>query len=172
MAAKLPWIRRTFNFDFPVELYPDIIERLRGAPPRAEEWIRRLPPRILTLKDGDTWSIQENIGHLLDLDDLHLGRLDDFAAGLSVLRAADMQNMKSHTAGHNQRRIEDVLADFRHERGRLVARVEALQDVDFSRSALHPRLKAPMRLVDMLYFTASHDDYHLARIAELSRFFG
>ena len=171
MAAKVPWIKRTFNFDYPVGYYPDIIERLRGTPARAEEWIRRLPARILTLKDGDTWSIQENIGHLLDLDDLHVGRLDDFAAGLAVLRAADMENMKTHTAGHNKRPVTDVLADFRRERGRLVERVERLEEADFTRSALHPRLKTPMRLVDMLFFTASHDDYHLARVAELSRFF-
>jgi hypothetical protein len=35
--------------------------------------------------------------------------------------------------------------------------------------ALHPRLKVNMRLVDMLYFQAEHDDYHLTRISELRR---
>lgn len=172
MAAKIPWIKRTFQFDFPVGVYPDIIERLRGTPARAEEWVRRVPARILTLKDGDTWSIQENIGHLLDLDDVHLGRLDDFAAGLDVLRAADMENRKTHTAGHNNRPVTDVLADFRRERGQLVERVERLEEHEFARAALHPRLKTPMRLVDMLFFTAAHDDYHLAPVAELSRMFG
>jgi hypothetical protein len=29
----------------------------------------------------------------------------------------------------------------------------------------------PMRLVDMVFFQAEHDDYHLARISELMRLF-
>jgi hypothetical protein len=30
-------------------------------------------------------------------------------------------------------------------------------------------LKVQMRLVDMLFFQAEHDDYHLARISELKK---
>jgi hypothetical protein len=36
---------------------------------------------------------------------------------------------------------------------------------------LHPRLNQPMRVVDLLFFVAEHDDYHLARISELIREF-
>jgi uncharacterized damage-inducible protein DinB len=39
----------------------------------------------------------------------------------------------------------------------------------FSRSALHPRLGMPMRLVDLMLFVAEHDDHHLASITELAR---
>ena len=35
--------------------------------------------------------------------------------------------------------------------------------------ALHPRLLVTMRLVDLCHFTAEYDDYHLARISELSK---
>ena len=45
-------------------------------------------------------------------------------------------------------------------------RLDALDGSDFARSALHPRLNKPMRLYDMLYFHAEHDDYHLATITE------
>jgi len=37
------------------------------------------------------------------------------------------------------------------------------------RTALHPRLQQPMRVLDMAFFTAEHDDHHLARMTELSR---
>jgi hypothetical protein len=50
--------------------------------------------------------------------------------------------------------------------------VERLEGFDadlFARSALHPRLNVQMRLVDMLFFQAEHDDYHLARISELKK---
>jgi len=46
-----------------------------------------------------------------------------------------------------------------------------LEPESFARVAIHPRLNIPMRLVDMLYFQAEHDDYHLARISELVRLF-
>jgi hypothetical protein len=41
----------------------------------------------------------------------------------------------------------------------------------FASVAHHPRLNVPMRLVDMIFFQAEHDDFHLARISELIRLF-
>jgi hypothetical protein len=42
---------------------------------------------------------------------------------------------------------------------------------DFRRTAMHPRLKRAMRVVDMMLFHAEHDDYHFARIRTLVRTF-
>ncbi|HKD64328.1 MAG TPA: DinB family protein [Candidatus Acidoferrales bacterium] len=63
MAQPL-WFERKFDFSFPVELYPEIIERLRGTPARLEERVENIEAGRLTARDGDKWSIQENIGHL------------------------------------------------------------------------------------------------------------
>jgi len=173
MGAKLKWIDRRWTFDGPVEVFPDVLERLRGTPARIEDLVRGAGGDVLTQREREgTWSIQENIGHLLDLDGLHSGRIDDFLAGAATLRAADMSNRATNQAGHNGRAIDKVLGDFRRERGAFVARLEGLSDSDFARSSVHPRLKAPMRLVDMCRFTADHDDYHLARMRELLRMFG
>ncbi len=172
MSARLTWFKRQFNFDYPVDLYPDIIERLRGTPARLADRVGALPRDVLTRREGDTWSIQENAGHLIDLDALHLARIDDYLAGVAVLRAADTTNRKTHEARHNERPIADILKEFRHERMAFVDRVESLRPEDFARTAEHPRLKAPMRLVDCLTFFACHDDYHLARISELIQLFG
>ena len=38
---------------------------------------------------------------------------------------------------------------------------------DAARTALHPRLQKQMRLVDMCYFSAEHDDHHLAMMRAL-----
>jgi hypothetical protein len=43
----------------------------------------------------------------------------------------------------------------------------SLTDEQLERAALHPRLKTPMRIVDLAYFVAEHDDHHLARVREL-----
>ena len=100
-----------------------------------------------------------------------MGRLDDYDAGAETLRAADMTNRRTHEANHNARSIEDVLSEFGTLRGQLVARLEGLRPVAFARSAMHPRLGKPMRVVDMMLFHAEHDDYQLARIQALIRRF-
>jgi hypothetical protein len=38
---------------------------------------------------------------------------------------------------------------------------------DFAKTSFHPRLKTTMRLCDMLFFQAEHDQYHLERIKNL-----
>ncbi len=171
MPNRVPWTQRRFDFDFPADLFPELLERLRGTPARVEEIARALPPNVLRRRDGETWSIQENIGHLANLESLFSGRLDDFEVGATTLRAADMSNQETHEAAHNARPIKEVLNEFRTLRRQLVARLAALSPADFSRTARHPRLQQPMRIVDMLLFHAEHDDYHLARIRELVRLF-
>jgi len=51
----------------------------------------------------------------------------------------------------------------------MVSQLEAADQADWVRSALHPRLKTPMRLLDLAFFVAEHDDHHLATISELIR---
>jgi len=166
---SLRWTDRRFTFDLPEELFPFVVERLRGTPARIEDKVRDLSSTLLTRRDGDTWSIQEHIGHLLDLDELHTGRLDDFLAGAEVLRAADITNRRTWDAGYNERPLADLLASFRRERERFVARLDGWDASLLSRTALHPRLQQPMRVIDMAFFTAEHDDHHLAKMTELAR---
>jgi len=166
---SLPWFERTFRFDTPEALFPVVVERLRGTPARIEDKVHLLPPALLTRRDGDGWSIQEHIGHLLDLDELHTGRLDDFLAGAEVLRPADLTNRKTWEARHNDRPLPDLLADFRRERGAFVARLDAWDRDLLAITARHPRLQQPMRVIDMALFTAEHDDHHLARMTAIAR---
>ena len=169
--AHWPWIERTFHFDFPVGKMPDLLERLRGTPARVTERVAGLSGELLTRGDGQSWSIQENVGHLIDLGYLPLRRLEQIIAGEAVLIAADMKNEKTHLALYNQRDMNDLLGEFRRDRAALVARLESLSQSDWGKSALHPRLAQPMRIVDIVCFDAEHDDYHLARIGSLIRKF-
>lgn len=168
---RIKWTERKFEFNFPVELYPELIERMRGTPARIEDRVNGLPQSVLVRRDGDSWSVQENIGHLLDLEPLFWGRLDDFDMGLTTLRAADMTNRKTHDARHNEQSIQSILSAFRAARLAALNRLERNESAYFARTALHPRLKKPMRVTDMIYFQSEHDDYHLARISELIRKF-
>ncbi len=169
VITQTNWIERKFNFEFPAGLFPCMLERVRGTPARIKEMIQLYPRNIFTVRVNGGWSIQEHVGHLFDLDELHDSRIDDFLSGASVLRAADMTNRKTDTANHNASSIEAVLHVFRKARSRFVQRLEVLDDRQVALVAEHPRLKQPMRLVDMVYFVAEHDDHHLARIASLAR---
>jgi len=170
MRPRIPWIERTWTFDFPVGLWPEVVERFSAAPARAEDHVNGLSDDALNWRRSDeTWSIKENIGHLLDLEDLLDRRIDDFLAGRGTLSAADMSNAATRDADHNARPVGEILSALRAERERLVARLEGLAPPDFARTSLHPRLKTPMRLVDAVAFACDHDDYHLATVADLVR---
>jgi DinB superfamily len=169
---RVKWIERKFTFDFPAEIYPEMIERVRGTPARLEDRLKSIAPEVLTRRDGERWSIQENVGHLLDLESLVQQRLDEYEAAAAELHAADMSNRKTYAANHNDVPLNTVLSAFRDQRSQLVARLEELDAEMFARKSFHPRLKVEMRLVDMLFFQAEHDDFHLARISELLRLFG
>jgi hypothetical protein len=165
-----PWFERRFAFDRLTEAdLTVVVERLRGTAARLEDKVAKLPREVLVRREGESWSIQEHVGHLLDLDALHHGRLDDYEAGAAVLREADLANRRTHEARHNERALPDLLAAFRHERERFVKRLESFEPRKLSAVAEHPRLRQPMRVVDMALFVAEHDDHHLARITELAR---
>lgn len=167
MIALTPWFERKFNFDFPLGHFPLFLERLRGAAPRLEEITRGLAPEILTRRLDDKWSIQEQVGHLLDADELHEARLDDYRAGRLELRSANLSNSRTTAANHNAAVLGELLARFRQRRAAFVGQLETADEALIGRSALHPRLQQPMRLVDMVYFVAEHDDHHIAKIREL-----
>ncbi len=172
MNQRVVWFERSFTLDLPLWMYPNVVERVRGTPARLEDRLSVLPREILTKRDSDNWSIQEQAGHLLDLGTLDLGRLDDYEAGLATLRTADLKNRKTHEADHNANSIENILAEFRRERGEFVRRLDEFDAEFIARIALHPRLQLPMRVIDLVYFIAEHDDHHLARINNLIRGFG
>ncbi len=163
------WFERRFNFDIPVARMPYLIERLRGTPARIEEKVRRVTASALTSRFENTWSIQENIGHLTDLEQLHLARLEDLEQHLTDLRPADLTNKPTWDANHNSKTIAAVCREFRTIRQRLVSRLEQWKTEELDFHAMHPRLKVPMRAIDVAVFAAEHDDYHMERVHELVR---
>jgi len=164
-----PWAARRFSFDYPVERLPVFLDRLRGTVARVAAAVKHLPASVLTRRpDPASWSIQEHVGHLHDLEDLHHRRLDELERGVDTLAAADMSNRATWDAGHNERPFAAVFADFEARRARLVERLERCDPERLATAAMHPRLRQPMRIVDVAFFAAEHDDFHLARMHALA----
>jgi uncharacterized damage-inducible protein DinB len=169
MIPQTRWTDRTFQFTLPVGAFPCVLERFRGTPPRLDEKIRLLPPRVLTLRIANGWSIQEHAGHLWNLEELGEKRLREFLAGEKLLTAADMENRKTFAALHNERAIGEILSGFRKSRAALVEVLDSLSEDQVAYAAQHPRLNVPMRVIDWVFFMCEHDDHHLARMQELAR---
>jgi len=171
MVPMTKWIDRKFEFYFPEGVFPCILARIKGTPARLEEIASGLTPEVLTASVENGWTIQENIGHLVDAEALFSGRLTDYLNGSETLTPANLDGKKTSQSNHNAKDIKDILHMFRLVRGSFVSQLEALDENMAGRSAHHPRLNKPMRLVDMVYFMAEHDDFHIARIYELIEMF-
>jgi uncharacterized damage-inducible protein DinB len=163
------WFDRTFPDKPPLEAFPFVIERLRGAPARIEERTAGLASDLLARRAVGAWSIQEHVGHLGDLEPLWFARLDDLISGQTELRPADLTNRRTHQAEHNRADLPSLLGVFRAERQRFVDRLDNMDSAEAGLTALHPRLKQPMRLIDHCHFVADHDDHHMALISAMLR---
>ena len=162
----LPWLEYCWTFDFPTGMFRAVLERLRGAPARLDELLRGAPPAALMRHEPGTWSAQENAGHLWVVDALWQIRIREFLAGAPALTAADMSNRATEAGGYHGQPMPVILAGFRAARGETVAMLDRLTLADAGRLAHHPRLDREIRLVDLCFFAAEHDDHHLAVIRE------
>jgi hypothetical protein len=167
MIEQTPWIERNFNFEFPVGYYPSILVRLMGTAARISEMTEGVPEQVLSLKPSEKWSAKEHIGHLIDLDILHITRLQEYIDQVEVLKPADMTNQQTFNARHNEKSVDELIVQFRDDRGQFLRKLMAVPDLLLASTVMHPRLKVPLRLVDMAYFVAEHDDHHLATMHNL-----
>ena len=165
---QVPWFERKFDFSSEQNTFPAIMERLRGTPIRIEALCKNLnEPQLIQSVNG-SWSIKQNIGHLTDLEPIWQGRMQDILDGKKWLREADLSNSLTHESPHNKKKISKLLLDFEKTRQNLIEILSRISEEDVFRAALHPRLRQPLRTIDLFTFVADHDDHHLARMRELS----
>ena len=163
------WFDRTFPAIADNGLLPGIIERLEGTPARLTEKVRKLSNDLVQEFPDDKWSIKKEIGHLTDLEPLWYERLLQIIDGNPKMRVADLTNRKTHEALHNAKSFNELINDFKKERKRLVSKLRSLQEGDLNKTSVHPRLGTPMRVIDLAWFVAEHDDHHISEISNLLR---
>ena len=168
MIRQIPWIERSFNFNFPVQLFPVIFSRLEGSIFRLIHILQKADDEKCS-KNETGWSVKEQLGHLYDMEELWWKRLNDFQAQKPVLTTADMSNRKTIESLHNNKTLADLLELFTTERQKLLETIYYFDEDLLQKSALHPRLNTPLRVIDSLYFVSEHDDHHIAIISNLLR---
>lgn len=80
--------------------------------------------------------------------------------------AADLENTKTNIADRNHKSAATLIGEFGRARAITINRLKQLTEAEICKSALHPRLQIPLRIMDMFLFVAEHDDHHLAKITE------
>lgn len=161
------WFDRVFPAIEDNGLLPGIIERLEGTPTRLTEKTSRLPYGFNRESADGKWSLKKEIGHLADIESLWFERLLQIIADNPDMIAADLTNRKTHDAPHDSKTFGELIADFKLQRERFVARLRSLKHEDLNKTSLHPRLKTPMKVIDLAFFVAEHDDHHLAQMTAL-----
>lgn len=161
------WVDKNFEFNFPVEEYINLLLELERTISKVQELVGELPEPLLKRKTIEHWSIQENVGHLYNADQLFIGRLEDYKNGLKTLRPADLSGKKTDTADYNSENISNIMKSFQDRRTGYVNQLKELDEDMFAKISFHPRLEKDMRLVDMLQFQVEHDEHHLNAIKEL-----
>lgn len=164
---QVKWFERKFDFSDTQNILPSVIERLEGTPVRLQHKLKDIPEAILETRMENTWSVKENVGHLSDLESLWQLRLNEIINGNKILSEADLQNLKTENAEHNQDTMSKLMADFAMLRTQTINMLRNIDESIIFRSAMHPRLQKPMRTMDLFLFVAEHDDHHLARITEI-----
>ena len=163
MIELRSWIERQFSFDQPIDVFPAPLERLRGTPARAKELIAGISEEVLATRQHGKWSGKDHLGHLVDLQPLDEQRLREFLAGTPVLSPADISNRATEVGNHREKPVAQILTQLRAGREELARKLDALGEEEIGISAIHPRLRKPMRVLDWVYFVAEHDDHHLAK---------
>lgn len=163
------WIERKFPPVQDESRFSSMVDALADMPGHLHTLLASLPDETSEAKPGGKWSLKEEAGHLSDLEPLWLQRVDEFISGAAALSPADMSNLATEEAGHNGHRMAHLLDQFAAHRARLVARLRSAPTEVMKRNLLHPRLKTPMRLIDLVAFVVEHDAHHRETMMELMK---
>ena len=158
----IPWFERNLEFGKPKEMLPFYLERLEGTIARIQAKVKGLDENVLSEKFNGKWSIKQQIGHLAEVDEIAIKRLNEMVAGISPMSPAVFEPQDYSTWP-----IEKVTELFKKNRQKNIQKYHSIAEADLTKSSLHPRLKVQMTPIDLAWFDAEHDDHHLAKISEI-----
>jgi len=162
------WFDRQFNLILAQGEYAAVYERLKQAPTTLKHLINGLTEETLTGKPDGKWSIKEHAGHLGILERIWRVRFVDIQQSKPALTPADLDNKATTEAGFNDYTMAALVAMFAEEREKTLLQLDGMAEEDMSKTSLHPRLQQPMRIIDLGYFVAEHDDHHFERMREMA----
>ena len=161
------WFERQFDFRLSSKDYISVYKRMQEAAGKLQQITAGILPAALIYKPGGKWSVNEHVGHLSLLEPLWRQRFIDIHNSKPVLSPADLENKATTEAGFNNSDIKALIETFINERNTTLLLLDSMNEEDKTKTSLHLRLQQPMRIIDLSYFVAEHDDHHLAVISEI-----
>ncbi|HZY78510.1 MAG TPA: DinB family protein [Cyclobacteriaceae bacterium] len=162
---RLDWFERNLVFGHRAEMLPFFLERLEGTICRIESKVKGVSDKVLSEKYNGKWSVKQNIGHLLEVDEVSVKRINEMLNGVDVLSPAVFE-----PKDYNPFPIETLTSMFKKQRQTNLLLYRCLNESDLLKSSTHPRLKTKMTPVDLAWFDAEHDDHHLLKITDIINF--
>lgn len=162
------WFDRKFDFSFNADQYAAVYNRLKEAPAMLKQLISGLPEDVLIHQPDGKWSVKEHTGHLSVLEPIWRIRFHDILENKPVLTPADLDNKATFEAAFNKHTIASLLDRFAEERNATLTLLNSIDVQDDTHTSMHPRLQQPMRIIDLVYFVAEHDDHHISMIREIT----
>lgn len=159
------WVNRKFTFSNDENNFSSTIEILIGTPIILKDKISKVKSEkyfMITL-DGK-WTILENIGHLIDIEQLCLERIKDILEGKKEMRSAYLPKRKVNFKHYNNRNVVELITEFSEKRNKLIEKLESMTEIEIYKKAIHPRLKTSISIMNLLFMVAMHDYHHLSRI--------
>lgn len=161
------WADRTFRFGHPTWMVLEFAERLWGTVPRLRALLEDVPNELMTHQVEGAWSMLQNAGHLGDVEELWLQRVEDLRAGRAAHSPARPDRFADLARGHQERTLDQTLQYVSERRAPFLEILVNADEALRAATAFHERLGTSMNLVDMAQFAAEHDDHHISRIRAL-----
>lgn len=163
----IKWFDRKFDLNFGVERFPDLLERLEKTAVQIPQITNGISEQDLSYKPGGKWSVKEHIGHLWILEPLWQKRFLEIKEHQTQMSSADLNNTATDNSLFNQYNVKRITNDFQQERKCTIRLLESFSEQDLSNSLYHPRLNQPMRIIDLMFFVAEHDEHHLNTLLKI-----
>lgn len=161
------WVDKVFEFTLSPDQLPEVVAKLNATTGRLRKILGTTSAADMEIRLDNKWSIKENVGHLTDLEELHVGRLEDLENGLKTLRPADMSNATTEASDHNSFKLRELLIDLEEARTGFIEKLNSLSAETHATSGHHERLDVKMRPIDVAAFVAAHDEHHIQTIKDI-----
>jgi hypothetical protein len=162
-GPKAAWLERRFNFGQTPDMLVFFLERMQGTVVRINAKVDGIPDAVLSEQRDGKWSVKQNIGHLAEVEEISLKRIDEILNGVPTMSSAVFPVKQDY----NAMPVRDVIAFFERNRLATLQAYNTLAASALKLTAIHPRFKVPMNPVDLALFHAEHDDHHLVRMTEI-----
>ncbi|MCW8309963.1 DinB family protein [Sphingobacterium sp. InxBP1] len=163
------WFDRQFDSNTSSEYFDEFLKRLEHFPTVLKKLLKSCPAEVSTRKMGGKWSVNENIGHLILLEDLWRIRFRDIKEGKPDMSPADLNNTATDQSSFNNMPVEELIKHLVSEREKTIAMLRKLSGEELLKTSMHPRLQQPMNIIDLMHFVAEHDLHHVYAIQSIMK---